>query len=112
MEEMTVWKEYYDFWMKSKIPVHIIRYEDIKLNPVPTMTELLKFILNVESLEGTKVEKYISMACGSPAPEVYKIRPGGGQVNANKDKFNQKLLDEMYDYASQLLLNFNYAEIF
>ena len=49
--------------MKAKIPVHIIRYEDICQKPEPTMTELIKYILNVDSLEGTKVEKYITLAC-------------------------------------------------
>ena len=107
-----MWKDYHDFWLKSKIPIHIIRYEDIKERPEPTMTELLKFILNVNSLEGTKVEKHIKMACGNPAPVVYKVRPGGGQVNANMDKFNRKLLDEMSDCVNELLLKFDYVDMF
>ena len=49
--------------MKAKIPVHIIRYEDIVQKPEPTMADLMKFILNVETLEGTKIEKYIKLAC-------------------------------------------------
>lgn len=28
-QEITVWKDFHEFWMKAKIPVHIIRYEDI-----------------------------------------------------------------------------------
>ena len=46
-QEITVWKDFHDFWLKAKIPVHVVRYEDIVLNPGPTMTEVLKFILNV-----------------------------------------------------------------
>ena len=49
--------------MKAKIPVHIIRYEDIVQKPEPTMSDLMKFILNVETLKGTKIEKYIKLAC-------------------------------------------------
>ena len=28
-QEVCIWKEFHDFWIKARIPVHIIRYEDI-----------------------------------------------------------------------------------
>ena len=28
-QDITVWKDFHDFWLNAKIPVHIIRYEDI-----------------------------------------------------------------------------------
>ena len=77
--------------------MHIIRYEDITLQPKPTLTELIKFILNVRSIEGTKVERYIELACMEIAPEVYK--PRKGKVNANMAKFKPVHLDFMYNYA-------------
>lgn len=49
-QEISVWKDFHDFWLKAKIPVHVIRYEDIVLCPKETLSELLKFILNVETL--------------------------------------------------------------
>jgi hypothetical protein len=48
-----VWKDFHDFWLRAKVPVHIIRYEDILISPAEVMNELLKFILNVKTLEGT-----------------------------------------------------------
>ena len=80
-----MWKDFHDFWLKAKVPVHVIRYEDVVLAPKPALTELLKFILNVESLEGTRVEKYIELACQEKAPEIYK--PRKGRVNNNMMKF-------------------------
>lgn len=62
-QEITVWKDFHEFWLKAKIPVHIMRYEDICQRPEPTMRDLVKFILNVETLEGTKVDQYITLAC-------------------------------------------------
>lgn len=29
MQDIIIWKEFHDFWLKTRIPVHIIRYEDI-----------------------------------------------------------------------------------
>ena len=49
-QEISVWKDFHNFWLKAKIPVHIIRYEDIVLNPVPTFTDLCCFLLNVQSI--------------------------------------------------------------
>lgn len=49
-QEITVWKDFHEFWMKAKIPVHIIRYEDILQHPRFAFTSLLKFILNVDTL--------------------------------------------------------------
>jgi hypothetical protein len=28
-QEVTVWRDFHEFWLKAKIPVHIVRYEDI-----------------------------------------------------------------------------------
>jgi hypothetical protein len=41
--------------MNAKIPVHIIRYEDIVINPEPALKSLLEFILNIDDITGTKV---------------------------------------------------------
>ena len=84
-QEISVWKDFHNFWLKAKIPVHVIRYEDIVLNPVPTFTDLCCFLLNVQSVQGTRIEQYIKLACDFKAPEIYP--PRKGQVNNNKLKF-------------------------
>jgi hypothetical protein len=56
-----VWKDFHDFWLNSKIPVHLIRFEDIINNPKPTMMKLMRFILNEPKIEGTVIEKYIDL---------------------------------------------------
>jgi hypothetical protein len=97
MQEITVWKDFHDFWLNSKIPVHIIRYEDIINNPKPTMMKLMRFILNEPNIEGTMIEKYVDLTVKEKAPEVYK--PRQGQVNSNLDKFIKEELDYMFNYA-------------
>ena len=109
-QEITVWKDFHDFWLKAKTPCHIIRYEDIVLDPVPTLKELMKFILNVRTVEKTRIEKYIELACQTPAPEVYK--PRKGKVNANMAKFKPMHLDFMFSYAQELIEKFGYQELF
>ena len=48
--EMKVWKQFHKFWLNSKIPVHIVRYEDLVADPKSTLNELMKFALNVKTL--------------------------------------------------------------
>lgn len=50
-----MWKDFHDFWLKAKVPVHIIRYEDILQRPVAAMTDLIRFICSVPTLDGTLI---------------------------------------------------------
>lgn len=54
--------------MNAKIPVHIIRYEDILSNPEPTLKSLLEFILNTPDISGTKVHQYLKVAVSEQSP--------------------------------------------
>jgi hypothetical protein len=76
MQEITVWKDFHEYWMNSKIPVHFIRFEDLLTNPKPNLMNLMRFILNESNLDGTVIEKYIDLAVKEKAPEVYKPRQG------------------------------------
>ena len=96
-QEIAVWKDFYDFWLNAKIPVHVIRYEDIVLNPNYAMTHLMKFILNEDDISGTRIEKFIKLGTQEKAPEVYK--PRKGQVGRNNEKFNMAHLEFIRSYA-------------
>lgn len=74
------------------------------------MADLVKFILNVETLDDTKVGKYVKIACNQPSPQVYK--PRKGVVNGNKDKFRPMALDFMLNYSRDLLDRFDYTSLF
>ena len=92
--------------MKSKIPVHIVRFEDILCNTKPTMMNLMKFILNEQNLDGTQIERYIDLTVQEKAPEVYK--PRSGQINKNIDKYQKEDLEFIYNFAKDQLVKFGY----
>jgi hypothetical protein len=72
--------------LNAKVPVHLIRYEDILGEPKATMMKLMRFVLNEPNLEGTRIERYVELAVQEKAPEVYK--PRQGTVNSNLAKFS------------------------
>ena len=86
-QDISVWKDFHDFWLNAKIPVHIIRYEDIVQTPEPTLKSLLEFILNVDTISGTKVEHFLKIAVQEASPQIYK--PREGKVLANLEKFDE-----------------------
>lgn len=61
-QDITVWKDFHQFWVNAKIPVHIVRYEDVVANPKKPLKHLLEFILNTNDISGTKVEEYLNIA--------------------------------------------------
>ena len=48
-------KTYFD-----KVPVHFLRYEDLRSNPQQTLENLFKFLLGLESLENLNIQKRIT----------------------------------------------------
>lgn len=73
-QDITVWKDFHEFWINAKIPVHIIRYEDIVQTPEPTLKSLLEFILNVKDISGTRVHNFLKIAVTEQSPQIYKPR--------------------------------------
>ena len=47
----------------TKIPTHYVRYEDLILEPLATLTELFCFLLEVPSIAGTVIERRIGDYC-------------------------------------------------
>lgn len=94
-----MWKDFHDFWLNAKVPVHLIRFEDIISKPKETMLSLFSFVLNQKDLKGSVIEKYIEMAVKEKAPEIYK--PREGKINTNADKFNQEQLAFMMHNAKE-----------
>ena len=62
--------------MAQQIPTYFMRFEDLRCNPVPSLTGLFKFLLNVESLEGTVCEKRIQevTASGHSDKTAYRLK--------------------------------------
>jgi hypothetical protein len=96
--------------MRAKIPVHIIRYEDIIQRPQMALENLCKFILNIDSVTGTQIETNIALAVKEKAPEIYK--PRKGKVNGNTDKFTENNLLYMATHAGELVAQLGYSHLF
>ena len=83
----TGYKKWFDHWIhvaeNTEKPVYFFRFEDILANPEYELRELMKFILGLDDIEGTVVERRISdvMAMGAKKNQTYKPRQGGTNRN-------------------------------
>lgn len=68
-QEVGVWRDFHEYWMKAeKIPIHIVRYEDIVKYPKQTLLDLISFILNQKEIKQSKIEHYIDIAVNEASP--------------------------------------------
>lgn len=74
------------------------------------MTDLFRFMLNSNKLEGTNVEKFIDLTVAEEAPQIYK--PRSGKVNANLKKFTPEMIQFMWTHASDTLTKLGYASTY
>ena len=58
-------------------------YEQLILDPIPAVTKIFCFLMDVKSLEGTILERQIKTVCGDDLTKktVYKLKPGTGKLN-------------------------------
>jgi len=96
----------YSCYKDKKVPIHFIRFEELRSNPKPVLDNLFKFLLNVDSLEGTVAEARINevLDLGHEATQLYKVKDHDSktQFNRNIDRFpewtKEYIAEHIYDY--------------
>ena len=71
-----------------------MRYEDLKMNPRPALDGLFRFLLDVESLEGTIVEKRIEEVtqAGFATKSAYRLKSTSSNLSRQKHMYTQAQL--------------------
>lgn len=66
-ELIDEWKQFIKYWIKSPIPIHLIRYEDLLIEPEEILKQVCKFMLGIKSIENTKLEYIINQVINKSA---------------------------------------------
>jgi hypothetical protein len=83
----TMYRDWFNYWLKlaqtSNKMIYFFRFEDVLAQPKEELHKLFRFILGMETLEGTVIEKRIEeiLAMGSEKNRAYKPRSGGSNKN-------------------------------
>ena len=78
-------------------PIYFFRFEDVLADPSKELKEIFRFILGIQSIEGTVIEHRIEevMKWSAEKNQTYKPRQGG--VNKNLKNYTA----EQYEYMKQ-----------
>ena len=90
-----------------------MRYEDLILNPEPVLTELFCFLLGVDSIEGTVVEKRIHEVSSSnhSTKSVYKLKNTDVNLNKSKHMYSKELKSELGEIMKSYIIFNGYSDI-
>mmetsp|Transcript_23706 Transcript_23706/g.37864 ORF Transcript_23706/g.37864 Transcript_23706/m.37864 type:complete len:414 (-) Transcript_23706:2276-3517(-) len=104
-EEIGIWKEFHEHWLSrvlnQKIPVLLVRYEDLLEHRSVTFERIAKFVLKVDTLDGSGFENVVKEICADDHRNlgVYVPRSGPGHVGSdNADCQKVALEHERDDY--------------
>jgi len=54
-QEITNWRDFHRYWIETK-DVYFLRFEDLTSNNSEVLNGIFKYLLEVESLEGTLID--------------------------------------------------------
>ena len=110
-QEIKIWAEFHEFWLRcnDQIPVHIVRYEDLCQRPKDALTEMMKFLFNVEDIADTRIEKFVEMHVTMAPPKVYE--PRAGKIDGNRSKYTKKQIQRYVEEAGPTLKKFGYYDM-
>ena len=105
------WFRYLEEHVVTEIPVHFLRFEDLVSNPKETLTDLFKFMLGVESLEGTVAEDRINAiaAKGNEGNQVYKLKKDSKKMNKHVHRYTPAHLKKLKEDMRHYLYFFGYC---
>lgn len=54
-QEITNWRDFHRYWIETQ-DVYFLRFEDLTSNNAEVLTGIFKYLLDVDSLEGTLID--------------------------------------------------------
>ena len=96
---------------KKKSTIFFTRFEDLLSQPEKELTGLFKYLLDLEDLSGTNIERRIKLAIsmGAKASTLYALKKNTGKKNAHVHRYSDAQIERIkYENADNLFF-FGYA---
>jgi len=126
LKEVQVWRKFHDYWLQlaGKIPILLIRYEDLIRHPDKVMERVIPFVLQVQDMAffRPRIQECIVSgsgggggAGGTSADEhvvaggAYKPRSGG--IGKSMHRYCPQLLRKIQSVLCESMHQFGYGEM-
>lgn len=90
-----------------------MRYEDLVNDKKNTYEGIFKFLLELDSLEGTNAQRRIDevLGMGQRAAQTYKFKATTGQLNTNTKRYSKEQADFIKNELADILYFFGYSNV-
>lgn len=124
--------EYWDWWIKDiceiyarwfgvyledarkkNVPILFIRFEDLLLDPEPSLYKMMQFLIGKKDLTGTNGERRVKevIAKGAKATQnVYRLKSTTLKFNSQVKNYNDEQLALVQDRLGDVIHTFGYAK--
>lgn len=114
-QTMMLYNNFLDYWTKfadsKQVPVYFFRYEDLISDPYNVLREIFEFMLGMDSMEGTFIEKRIRNRLENTKPSKAIYTPRSGGVIKSMHQFTDKQIDMVLKGSSHYINYFGYANL-
>jgi hypothetical protein len=112
-EMIDEWKLFHKYWINAPIPVHLVRYEDLLLEPDEILKQLCKFLLGNKSIENTKLEYVIKKSTSKSVKIDKKYLAFDVIISDEYKKFitadiSEKIQQNFLEKLTKMLQKYNY----
>ena len=110
-KEIHVWRMFHEFWLQQpKIPILLVRYEDLIRFPAPVLTRVVQFVLEVDNMAffNDRIQRVFAQRSLDEAG-AYKPRAGG--IGKSLKLFRPALRDQIADSIWELMHQLGYGEM-
>ena len=88
-----------------------MRYEDLVINKEYELVNMFKFLLDLDSLDGTNIERRIKevVSLGEQSAMLYKLKSTTLRFNSNKVAYTQSQIDYIKETNRDFIHRFGYC---
>lgn len=110
LKEIQVWNKFHKFWLEQKIPLLLVRYEDLTRYPEAVMVEVLKFTLELKTTEFAdwRVQRCI---VDEDITKLGSYKPRSGGIGKSLSKYSPELLQKMNVGNMDMMKRLGYEEM-
>lgn len=111
-KEIQVWRDFHEFWLAQKIPLLVIRYEDLIRHTGKVIAKVIQFTLEVQNMRF--FEERISRCIREEHIEnlgSYRPRSGGIGKSFSTGLYTNELLNELNQSIGDTMIKFGYEEM-
>jgi len=118
MKEIQVWRAFHQFWLRdSKLPILLVRYEDLIRYPDKVLARVCRFVLEVNNMTffNQRIQQCVMNENSSSSSSIDQVvgayKPRSGGIGKSLHRYGPRLRQKMKPIAYELMHQLGYGEM-